>query len=429
MEDKPIQLVLEDESHIEQPESGGLRKDAILIVRKAVRPDFDTAQLPQLLHDLLLHVFKPLFSRKQHPKLTSTGRKNLVESAIPQNLTGFNDDNPFDAANRPLWKNGWTSALLQWLICCYSTFTDLDLRRKTLEAHFHYLIPPLLQQIDDIEVDYKAAGCRALHVLCDQLSSVNSAMLKKSGLMDVFVEALKTDFAMIPTLTPEDESLILYSAMYPAYRSLVRARLRSVQSKPKEGVSAASALGMERQRIAEEDRRVSYLTLLYRHQTLYSLAHLSTSGGGSTIAPELSTFFISQIAWLATDMGLAFVVHLQDTLPMLRRVMCDPFAPGHVQMLFECTKTMQTIVTVCWPRVKERWWGECLRGAIGCWGNVSDEVKEADHGKKLEHLQRVQEELKVLVCLLEDVVGDEYRKARQELIVEDPEVGHLFEEI
>lgn len=449
MSERSIVVLLEDGSHIEKPISRDFRHQALDLVKtlENARP---TSQLPDTLLDLLTQIIKPLFSNEHHSKLTSTGRKNLVHHSLPASVNRFSSQILFDDESRPLWKNGWTCLLLLHVLRSYSRLKlpDDSVRRKTLEAHFHLLVPPILHQIDDVEISYRCSGCQCLRLLCDNLHDIRSEILKRSGLTDVFIDALKNDFSLLPTLTPEDESLMLLKDLYPAYRSLVRARFPHSNGDQQTDTTTPNRVtnGSAKREAApkptttttttepdpEHTLRTTHLTLLLRHQLLHSLHHLSTgtsTGAGTTLSIPISTFLISQLPTLLTDLGPPSTSHLQSILPLLRNVLLDPFGPAAPELLLATARCLQGIVRVTWARVRDRWWGEVLRGAVGCWVNVCDEegdldVKEQERATKL---REVKTELRVLVWLLEDVVGQDFDAVRRELVKEEPLLEGLFD--
>jgi len=427
---KPIALVLDDDSHVESAKSRDLRHKAAIDVQKLEGKD--DAELFGVLQDtlveLITQVIKPLFSRDQHANLTSTGRKNLVNNSLPAAINRFSNQVLFDDDNRPAWKNGWTPSLLTYVLESYARLRDRALRKKTLEAHFHLLIPPILHQIDDVEIVYKVGGCRCLKILCDNLSAVQSGILKRTGLMDVFVEALKNDFLLLPTLTPEEDSLMVFQELYPAFSALVQARFVDPTDLLKTSTRTGTITNVKGITESEEDLRQSYLTLLLRHQLLHSLSHLSTgSGAGSTTSVKLSTFLLSQLRWIFEDMGLSSVVHLQAVLPVLRNVMSDPFATAAPDMLLETTTAMQVIVQTCWPRIRDKWLGEYLRGLVACWLNVTDDEADNTDNKRVALFEKIKHELKILACLLEDVSGQAFVQAKNDLIREESALEVLFD--
>lgn len=434
MEEWSIDPILRDDSHNERAESSNLRKHALDTITSSGNATSLSA-LPDTLLDLLNQVIKPLFSKDKHSKLTSTGRKNLVDQNLPAALERFSSDYIFDSEKRPLWKNGWTGSLLRYVLHSYGKISDIGSRKKTLDAHFHLLVPPILHQIDDIDIVYKVSGCRCLELLCDNLHDAQSEILKRSGLADVFVEALKNNFSYLPTLTPEDESLMLYQALYPAFRSLVKARFVTVKSLPKPALSTSLIVDLDdvdeprNAKLAkpEETLRQSYLTLILRHQLLYSLSHLSVgSGGGGTTCISLSTLLVSQFSWIFTDMGLASVVHVQTVLPLLRNILSDPFGTASPDMLLETVRALRVLIQTTWPRIQEKWWGECLRGIVSCWLNVIDDEKDVKDKTRKEALVAIKHELKVTARLLEDIVGEHFVTTSADLKNEEPLLQELL---
>lgn len=145
---------------------------------------------------------------------------------------------------------------------------------------------------------------------------------------------------------------------------------------------------------------------------------------------SLSTFLISQVGWVISDMGAPAVGHLQTLLPLLRNILIDPFATTTPKLLLESLKALQETIQVCWPRIKEKWWEECLRGIVTCWLNVCDDEAEllpsAVGSERSLKLAEVEEQLKTVARLLEDVVGAEYLEAVRDLIEEAPELERLF---
>lgn len=410
MDDRPILTILRDQSHVETELSQSLRTQAISLIEPLERTPPDLSRLPETLLDLLSNIIKPLFSQSKPEKLTSTGRKNLVTNdPLPASVTRF--AGLFDDKPQPAWKNGWTGALLRYILHSYNKIGDRVVRKKTIEAQFYLIVPAILHQLDDSDVTYKCSGCNCLKALSDLLTDVESTILRRSGLTDVFVDALKSDFSMIPTLTSEEESLRLFQAMYPAYRALVKARfVYTVKDKK------------------EEAARQQCLTLLLRHQLLYSLTHLSTgSGSGATLSVQLSVFLISQIGPLFRDMGIASVIHLQDVLPLLRNVVSDPFATSTPELLLASIRTMQEIVQVCWPRIRDVWWGEVLRGSVSCYLNVIDEEEDTNVAARKQKYEQVKFEVRILTCLIEDVVGQPFKQSKEALLHEEPELKGLFD--
>ncbi|KIV87285.1 hypothetical protein PV11_02840 [Exophiala sideris] len=353
--------------------------------------------LPTTLQDLLTQIIKPLFT-KPHRNLTSTGRKNLVTKSSSFLTPRFEVDEP------EKWKTNFTIPLLAYILNAYSTLPPSQ-RKSAIEAHFHLLVPAILNMIDDPDASYKASGAGLLTTLCGVLQSVQSDIIRRTGLGDVFFDALKANFNLLPTLTPEEESLTVLGSVIPAYLALLDVTTNTnVDSSHRTG-------GTER------------LTWLYRHGIISGIEHLSSSGSfSSTISVRLTTFLLSQIPNVFERMGIASVRHFQDLLPMVRAGLMDPFILAAPEMVVAVMDVLDCVIRVGAPRVKEKWWPEILRGVVGCWCNCLDESDS-----KREEVDTVMNRLKGVVKSLGSVVDrEEWESAVGRLIDEEGDLKELF---
>lgn len=90
-----------------------------------------------------------------------------------------------------------------------------------IEANWPLVIPPLLTLVDDGSTYYKVKGCE---ILTRFLAIVPSNLLERTGLGEVFQEALVPCLLYLPTLTTEEESLVLLDSVYPTLIVLIRSR-------------------------------------------------------------------------------------------------------------------------------------------------------------------------------------------------------------
>lgn len=395
----------------EQPEARDLRSKALLIVEGLEHGGLLTS-VTDALSDLLNIIIKPLFYRSQHERLTSTGRKKLIHADLPATATRFSQ-NLFFGENKPLWKSTWTCALLSYIIEHHNAIDDLTQRKKTIEENFYLLVPPILQMIDDVDILYKTHGCRHLYQLSQVLVATQSTILKRSGLTDVFVEALKNDFSYLPSLTPEEDSIMLYEQLYPAYLGLVQARFPSVDAVPGENSNS---------------QRQSYLTLLLRHQLLHALAHLATgSGSGSTTSPKLSTLLLTQLSNVVREMDTSASLHLSSLVPLLSNVMSDPFSVAAPHMLLAAAKALDTLTEVCRLSLSA-WWTDILKPTITCWLVVRDDQNELSDETTPQTVSEVQSQLRKIVQHLRTQIGQEFENAERSIVQEDGSLDSLFSE-
>jgi Tti2 family len=403
-----------------------------------------TSDVRQLLHDLLTIVVKSLFSKQQHPNLTDTGRKKLVpDNPFPGRLSDnidWNDD-------LKIWKNGWTTDLL---LFCLSQYPNLpaDQEKSTFESQFHLLIPPILNLIDDSSIDYKTQGCRLLHMLCEEVMRCQSDILKRTGLSDVFSDALRTNFMHLPTITSEKESLKLLSELYPAFRALVNARFpvqgRHEPMDSKEGTMMAlrpatqTPIATEQMKVnstpisknqpftkisldtKEKDAHQSLLDLILRHGILASYAHAADY-------VYITTFLLQETSLIVSMMRIYSSKYLQVLLPLLRNVLTNPFGTAHMPLLMSALECLESLMKTCWPRVREKWWAECLRAIVGCWVQIcDDEIDTIPRDDKAHALSGVKRKLRETCGLLAHIVGEDLDAAKERLEQEEERLKDLF---
>ncbi|KAI1610783.1 hypothetical protein EDD36DRAFT_303674 [Exophiala viscosa] len=357
--------------------------------------------LPTTLQDVLSQIIKPLFT-KTHRNLTSTGRKNLVSNTPSFLSPRFEVDEP------ERWKTNFTVPLLTYILSAYARLLS-DSRKSVIEAHFHLLVPAILNMIDDTDATYKASGANLLTTLCEIVRSLQSDIIRRTGLGDVFFDALKTNFNLLPTLTPEEDSLGILGAVVPAYFALL-----DITTNTDTNIDA-------KQRKAGTDR----LTWLYRHGIISGIEHLSSSGSfSSTISVPLTTFLLAQIPAVFERMGMTSVRHFQELLPMLRAGLMDPFILAAPGMVLAALDVLDCVIRVGEPRIKEKWWPEILRGAVGCWCNCCDEpLSRRRDGSEVEE---VMGRLRGVVVSLGKVVDREvWEDVLMRLIDEERELEEL----
>ena len=240
--------------------------------------------------------------------------------------------------------------------------------------------------------------------------------MRSSGLADVFVNALKTDFLLLPTLTEEDESLVVLGELYPAFLGVVDARF-----------GRGTSLGRDQEAVLRQET----LTLIYRHGIMASLEHLSTSSDSfsNTSSVALTTFLLEQIPNVFRRMGVDSVKHFQMLLPMLRVGLMDPFALAGQGMVVAMLHVLDCALEVGRVRVKEKWWPEILRGLVGCWLNCVDDRRGSESQSFRENLSvgGIVARLKKTTRLLGDVVeNEEWKEVTKGLMEEEADLKGLF---
>lgn len=157
--------------------------------------------------------------------------------------------------------------------------------------------------VHDSSTAYKVKGCE---ILTKFLKTAPTQMLERTGLGEVFQNALMPYLLYLPTLTPEKESLQLLSAVYPTLIALTNARFaeeKDLASRTKAfdqlfryGVFKGYTHAGENVRIAEF--LVYRTTDLVKEMGIASLKHLKVREVEGSLSKwslkfALSTYFLS----------------------------------------------------------------------------------------------------------------------------------------
>ena len=435
MDRDKILVLLATEHETQRPQTTNLRHQASTIITNS---STDVDYLPSTLLDLLTQIIKPLFTTTKHPHLTSTGRRNLLPAPPPSIANRFISID--DDEDKNPWKTHFTVSLLQYILHSYTLLpydgqTGEVLRKTTIEAHVHLLVPPTLNMIDDAApTPWKSSGCQLLKLLCGVLVSTRSEMLRRTGLADVFVDALKTNFSLLPTLTAEEDSVAVMQELYPAFLGVVDARFTGLEASVdtrNEGREKQNQRPRQNDAQPTRDEFSRYqdlLTLLFRHGILASLAHLSPSSESfsSTISVTLTTLLLRQITPVFRRMGIYCVKHLQHLLPMLRMGLMDPFALAAPEMVLAALDVLGCVLEVAEVRVREKWWGEVLRAVVGCWVNCVDEMGTGEKGRRGGRLDDVMHRLKEVGRRIGEVLGEEWEDVKTRLSRQEEDLTGFF---
>ncbi|KAL1961125.1 hypothetical protein VTO42DRAFT_3070 [Malbranchea cinnamomea] len=377
--------------------------------------------LAPLLGDILKVIVKPLFAKTRNIAITPAGRKNVHPVPVPR----F-DQSVFDEDSKP-WKfrDVYSVTLLTWIVEQYRPSDHAQ-----IEAQFPLLVPPILSLIDDDKLAYKAKGCAILNTLLSPLSEVKSDILRRTNLDSVFQDALSSCLLSIPTVTPENESIHLLSFAYPAFFSVIHTRYPTApaSSSSPEPTSILSAANQQKGAEADSSSRLTSLIRLLRHHILSSYTHISNPRPVQPISssvpiasyphPRLSTFLLTQLAYLIPQMGTYITPHLQEIVPLVTETLTNPFGTACLALLMGAARVVRALVMNAWMRVW-RWRGEILTGVCTCWIHLDEDeadvrrVQGSEGMEELEKLRRVLKEVvKLLRIAVEEVAGE---KASEEV--------------
>ena len=149
-----------------------------------------------------------------------------------------------------------------------------------MQANWPLIIPPLLALIDDSSLKYKIIGCNSLLSL---LRKCPTDLLERTGLGDVFENAVMPCLSYLPSLTEESDSLRILGAAYPVLIHLALVRF------PDERKHAA---------------RVKALDRVLRNGIMNGYTH-----AGDHV--KIAELLIHQTTRLVNEMNIEFVRHLK----------------------------------------------------------------------------------------------------------------------
>jgi len=346
----------------------------------------------ELTFDLIRHfltlTIRPLFqktsSSSQHPTgVTAQGRK--VEGKTLPRKVGI------QAMDSPVWKSGkeaYAFDVLRWVVG--------SLRRERVGEVWPLVIPPLLTLVDDWEVKYKVLGAEFVGGL---LRVVEPELLARTGLGEVFEEALMGCLGYLPPTSEEVEAARLLEAVYPALIALGRVRY------PEEGLKSVTTQEIR-------SKRTKFLDKVLRDGVLYGISHCGNH-------PRILILLFEQLAVFLDELGIEAVKHIQYILPLLTEVLSHPLGKGSLLMLQRAVEGMQALIRNCWPRMGH-YRGEVLKGVTICWLSV-----EKDGDDAAEELRVA---LRETVQLLREALKEEcdLRAECEVLIQADGRLGGLF---
>ncbi|KAI5273566.1 poly A polymerase C-terminal region-like protein [Aureobasidium subglaciale] len=336
----------------------------------------------ELTSDLMTYflqlTIRPLFAKTQTQQVTSQGRK-VQTTVLPKKFERTQDEKTWKG------RDSYALDLLRWAIAVADT--------GLVEKNWHAIVPPLLSMLDDIDTEYKAQGCELLKLLLDKTPPT---LLKRTGLGDVFEEALMPCLGYLPTLTPEDQSARLLSVAYPALLSLtaVLEDSSTIQSKQ------------------EPSQRIKLLDALIRKGILMTF----------TYCPEhakITTATTTYLSAVLNALGLDSIKHLPFILPMLSSILTNPFITASPPLLLSSVKAVQAVVLNTWPRLHVHK-TEILKCVTVPWIRMQEDVSGED-------FDIIKEESKIVVQMLRDALSsDELEKDIEELVKVDKRLEGMF---
>jgi len=325
----------------------------------------------------------------QHPAVTAQGRK-VTTTILPKKMHLELSD---EVAKPWKGRDGFAMGLLSWVI------QSLD--QHFVEINWPLLVPPVLSIIDDHEPLNKAEGCRMLTTL---LEATPPSLLARTGLSEVFQDAIMPCLGYLPTLTPQNESIILLAHAYRALLALCRATWPLLSSSPSQSITTSEG---------QIDQRTRFLDNLIRKGILAAYAHCSED-------PKITETLLDSLCLILPEQGIESVKHFKYTLPMISEILSNPFGSAYPLGLVAGNKALQSVIQNGWPRIADNR-GEVLKGLTLCWLQLHDQT-----GSEFD---QVRAELRKTISLLTVAVQEscDIQKEFKDIIAADWRLAGLLE--
>ncbi|KAL7629695.1 hypothetical protein AAE478_001218 [Parahypoxylon ruwenzoriense] len=374
---------------------------------------------PFITSTILSTFLRPLFSKSSLPggsgsgALTSTGRK----AAYPSPPSRYDDAARLETPEAKPWKyaHRYAITVFAWAV----QHADEPL----LHTHWPLFTPALLTLVD--EAQDVAIKTRALHLARAFWARCPAGLMQAAGLVSVFEDAVFPAALYLPSLTPEDESLRILGAAYPALLELAglegvdvgyddyRPGYSGGRSEEKEGeeLQARAQAQLTEQQRKQLDRIIREGIMVgYHHAKEYI---------------RLVDLFCETLRCIVNGMGIYAVKHLKDLIPMVSEIMSDPFGPKHPPAIVSATKLLQAILRTCWPRIPH-YCNEIIKALMLCWLNVEDEESFAEDSSIKSSLQAGLTQTADMLAAVMHAARDDINGRVGPLIEKEPQLGQLF---
>ncbi|KAF2838754.1 poly A polymerase C-terminal region-like protein [Patellaria atrata CBS 101060] len=342
---------------------------------------------PYLALKLLHLTVRPAFQKSGlRSEITKHGRLDKRRKPGIRKYEGIMED---ETEKKP-WKsteNRYILSILDWSLHVLSP--------AELDEAWPLLVPPILNILDDHDPVYKARGAVFLNLL---LNMTPPSLLTRTGLGEVFADALIPLFTYLPSLTPESQSIEVLNAAFPALLTLSRLRY------PRTIAKFLDTTNKDREK---------FLHVIMRRGILSPHAHCRDN-------VRIAETLLDNLPPLLQEMGILSVKHLKSTLPILSTTLADPLGPAYPPLLISAARALKSVIMNAWPRIPQ-YKTPVLKGPVLCWLRCQEERNE---GKVLEDVER---ELKEVM----EVFGEAMRKDKKfpaevaELVQADTRLGGL----
>ncbi|KAI0539963.1 hypothetical protein GGR58DRAFT_462652 [Xylaria digitata] len=366
-----------------------------------------------ITENVLTGFLRPLFAKSRPTTVTASGRP----AAFPEPASRYSQGDGFggadDASVTKPWKyrQRYAVTVFEWAV----ENADSDL----LQECWPLYTPVLLTLLD--EPQPVSLKLRALSIFRNFWRLCPEGLLSRTGLADVFEQAVFPTVLSLPSLTPEDESCDLLAAAYPALFDIAGLDPEVGENEVAKAGSTSDYKVSDKQHLhstgfSEAQRKL--LDKLVREGIMVGYHHAKQY-------IRLVDFFCRTLRRLVTSIGILTVKYLKDIVPMISEILVDPFGTKYPPVLLSATCLLQAVLQTCWPRIPH-YCNEVIKITMLCWLNIQEEDSfPPNQPTKAELKQQLIRTVEILSAIMAAAKLDMSDRVCP-LIAKDPQLRTLF---
>ncbi|KAI0200276.1 hypothetical protein F4808DRAFT_164754 [Astrocystis sublimbata] len=386
--------------------------------RKSNEESHKTEQARFITEDIVTGFLRPLFAKSRPATVTASGHPAAFPEPPPRYGQGDGFGGGDDILNTKPWKytRQYAITVFEWAV--ENTNTD------SLQQHWPLFTPILLTLLD--EPQPTSLKLRSLAILRSFWDRCPDGLLSRTGLADVFEQAVFPTVLSLPSLTPETESLALLGAAYPALFDMAGIEgsdlmdadldIQTTKGEIVDDKAAGNDRGLLSKGFSQAQRRL--LDKIVREGIMTGYHHAKEH-------VQLVNLFCRTLRCLVDGMGILSVKYLKDTIHMISEILIDPFGTQHPPTLLSAILLLQAVLRTCWPRIPH-YCNEIIKMTMLAWLNIKDDdsssTEESTKTELEKHLSRCMEAL----CAVMTAAKLDMTNRVRPIVAKDPQLRCLF---
>ncbi|KAI0438800.1 hypothetical protein F4803DRAFT_81694 [Xylaria telfairii] len=370
-----------------------------------------------ITEDVLTDSLRPLFSKSRPATVTVSGRPAAFPEPPPRYGQGEGFGGGEEILNAKPWKytRRYAVTVFEWAV----ENTDTDL----LQQHWPLYTPILLTLLD--EPQPTSLKLRSLSIFRSFWNRCPDGLLSRTGLADVFEQAVFPTVLSLPSLTPEAESCALLNAAYPALFNMAGLEdSGSVDANSENWDIGIEDTGDKALRNEHDPRSKGFSEAQRKLLDKIVREGIMTGYHHAKEHVELVGLFCQTLRHLVDGMGILSVKYLKDMIPMISEILIDPFGTQYPPTLLSAIHLLQAVLQTCWPRVPH-YCNEIIKIAMLSWLNIEDDSSSTKESTKVELKQQLIRTIEALSAIMTAAKLEMSERVRP-LVAKDPQLRCLF---